>query len=134
MIGLLCTILNVIFIYFGMKIGWYGGESSALRVISIGEGIISGVLYILLASIVMFQLSGKLPRKIAIIICNVFIMIISLTLSIATACQIGMVEEFFPSHVTEQLQVNEDLKDRGDQMAVLAVAIAAHAVALLSGL
>jgi hypothetical protein len=50
-LGLLVMILNIIFIYFGLKAKGYIsflGQDSGLNVISIGEGIIAGFLYIII--------------------------------------------------------------------------------------
>ena len=49
-LGVLALILNTIFIYDGMNSQWYyeadmEGEANGMKVVSIGEGIIAGVLF-----------------------------------------------------------------------------------------
>ena len=56
--GVLAIIFNILFIYFGMGSGWYYFQDSLgteLKVISIGEGILAGTLYIILAGVSILQ-------------------------------------------------------------------------------
>ena len=56
--GVLAIIFNILFIYFGMRSGWYYFQDSLgteLKVISIGEGIIAGTLYFIFAGVCLLQ-------------------------------------------------------------------------------
>ena len=46
--GVLVTVFNILFIYYGMSSGWYYFKDSLgteMKVISIGEGIIAGIFF-----------------------------------------------------------------------------------------
>ena len=47
LLGLIVSVLNIIFIYFGMNSEWYEGNIGVLKVISVGEGILEGISYII---------------------------------------------------------------------------------------
>ena len=86
LLGLIVSVLNIIFIYFGMNSDWYEGNIGVLKVISVGEGIIAGVFYIIISLIMLFYLSKKDPSAVRmLILCNVFLLVISFTLSIVNA-------------------------------------------------
>ena len=134
LIGLLVSILNIIFIYFGMHSNWYNGNAGILKVISVGEGIIAGVFYIILSLILLVFLSRKsLFAAKMIILCNSFLIVISFTLSIVNGCQIGMVETFFPGNFETEEAATIAYKERQDQMGVLGVQMASHMVVLVTG-
>ena len=132
LLGLIVSVLNIIFIYFGMNSNWYTGNIGILKVISVGEGIIAGIFYIIISLSVLFYLSKKVSSAVRmIIICNVFLLVISFTLSIVNGCQIGMVQTFFPKNFKTVQEFTTGDQDKMDQMAVLAVQMAAHMVVLV---
>lgn len=132
LLGLIVSVLNIIFIYFGMHSDWYEGSIGALKVISVGEGIIAGVFYILISMILLLYLSKKDPSAVRmIILCNVFLLVISFTLSIVNGCQIGMVETFFPRSFETDQEVLIGEGEKKDQMDVLVVQMVAHMIVLV---
>ena len=132
LLGLIVSVLNIIFIYFGMNTHWYTGNIGVLKVISIGEGIIAGVLYIVISLIILASLSKKSSSVVRmIILCNIFMLVIGFTLSIVNGCQIGMVQTFFPKVVETTKEATEDEQEKEDQMAVLGVQMVAHMMVLV---
>jgi hypothetical protein len=132
LLGLIVSVLNIIFIYFGMNSNWYTGNIGILKVISVGEGIIAGIFYIIISLIVLFYLSKKVSSAVRmIIICNVFLLVISFTLSIVNGCQIGMVQTFFPDSFKTEQEVTTGEQEKKDQMAVLGVQVVAHMMVLV---
>ena len=126
LLGLIVSVLNIIFIYFGMNSDWYEGN------IGVGEGIIAVVFYIIISLIMLFYLSKKDPSAVRmLILCNVFLLVISFTLSIVNGCQIGMVETFFPDSFKTDQEVTIGEEDKKDQMAVLAVQMVTHMIVLV---
>ena len=59
LLGLIVSILNIIFIYIGIHSDWYHVNIGVLKVINICEGIIAGTLYMILASL----FSSTCPRR-----------------------------------------------------------------------
>ena len=59
LLGLIVSILNIIFIYIGIHSDWYHVNIGVLKVINICEGIIAGTLYIILPSL----FSSTCPRR-----------------------------------------------------------------------
>ena len=53
--GVLASVCNILFIWFGILSGWYH-VTPELKVISVGEGIIAGVLYFVFAGSSLFIL------------------------------------------------------------------------------
>ena len=53
--GVFVIICNILFIWFGILSGWYD-VTPELKVISVGEGIIAGVLYFIFAGSSLFIL------------------------------------------------------------------------------
>ena len=132
LLGLIVSVLNIIFIYFGLNSDWYAGNIGVLKVISVGEGIIAGVFYIIISLIMLLYLSKKDPSAMRmLILCNVFLLVISFTLSIVNGCQIGMVETFFPDSFKTDQEVTIGEEEKKDQMAVLAVQMVAHMIVLV---
>ena len=132
LLGLIVSVLNIIFIYFGIHSDWYDGNIGVLKVISIGEGIIAGTFYIIISIIVLIYLSKKEPSAVRmIILCNIFLLLISFTLSIVNGCQIGMVEFFFPESFETDQEVIIGKEEKKDQMDVLIVQMVAHMVVLV---
>ena len=132
LLGLIVSVLNIIFIYFGMNTNWYTGNIGVLKVISIGEGIIAGVLYIVISLIILASLSKKSSSVVRmIILCNIFMLVIGFTLSIVNGCQIGMVQTFFPKVVETTKEATEDEQEKEDQMAVLGVQMVSHMMVLV---
>ena len=132
LLGLIVSVLNIIFIYFGLNSEWYEGNIGVLKVISVGEGIIAGVFYIIISLIMLFYLSKKDPSAVRmLILCNVVLLVIGFTLSIVNGCQIGMVETFFPDTFKTDQEVTTGEEEKKDQMAVLAVQMVAHMIILV---
>ena len=132
LLGLIVSTLNIIFIYFGIHSDWYNGNIGVLKVISVGEGIIAGTFYIIISFIVLFYLSKKEPSAVRmIILCNIFLLVISFTLSIVNGCQIGMVEFFFPESFETDQEVIMAEEEKKDQMDVLIVQMVAHMMVLV---
>ena len=132
LLGLIVSVLNIIFIYYGIHSDWYEGNIGVLKVISIGEGIIAGTFYIIISIIVLFYLSKKQPSSARmIILCNIFLLVISFTLSIVNGCQIGMVEFFFPERIETDQEILIAEEEKKDQMDVLIVQMFAHMMVLV---
>ena len=132
LLGLIVSVMNIIFIYFGMNTNWYTGNIGVLKVISIGEGIIAGVLYIVISLIILASLSKKSSSVVRmIILCNIFMLVIGFTLSIVNGCQIGMVQTLFPKVAETTKEATEDEQEKEDQMAVLGIQMVAHMMILV---
>ena len=96
LLGFLVIILNILFILFGMNSGWYyfvDSLGTELEVISIGEGIIAGFFYIIFAVVFLIKLAQEDTDSMVLYVMNVLILMISMVLAIANACQIGMVDQ-----------------------------------------
>merc|ERR1711953_1276027 len=94
--GVLALILNTIFIYDGMNSGWYEdpeGEGNGMKVVSIGEGIIAGVFYILLAAVTLGLLAKSESKK-ALLVMHILLILISFTLIVTNACQLGLIHQY----------------------------------------
>ena len=120
-LGLLVMIFNIIFIYFGINSDWYSGNIANLKVISVGEGIIAGVFYIIISWILLIYLSKNFASALRIL-CNVFLLVIGITIIIVNSCQIVMVQTFFHNSFKE---------DQMRQMALLGVQMLAHMLVLV---
>ena len=132
LLGLVVSILNIIFIYVGIHSDWYNGNIGVLKVISVGEGIIAGTFYIIISIIVLIYLSKKEPSAVRMIfIFNIFLLVISFTLSIVNGCQIGMVESFFPGSFETDQEITIAEEEKKDQMDVLIVQLVAHMMVLV---
>ena len=121
LLGLVVAVLNIIFIYFGINSDWYSGNIANLRVISVGEGFISGVFYIIISWVLLIYLSKNFASALRIL-CNVFLLVIGITLIIVNSCQIVMVQTFFHNSFKE---------DQIRQMALLGVQMLAHMFVLV---
>ena len=137
-LGVLVTALNIIFIYFGINSGWYYVKDSLetdLKVISIGEGIIAGFFYILFAIIFLIKLSTGGSGTILMSILNILMIILSFTLILTNACQIGLVSWYVPS-TTSAMDPEQDAKlmDKLEeqQMVVLSLQMVAHMGVMVS--
>jgi hypothetical protein len=136
-LGLLVMILNIIFIYFGLKAKWYNsflGQDSGLNVISIGEGIIAGFLYIII-NLLSLYLRNKDQYKKTLIILLFLLITISTSLTLINACQIGLVQMFSPRHLqdedTKTRQVEMAETDQVAQIVILALEMVANYVVLM---
>ena len=140
-LGLLVMILNIIFIYFGLKAKWYIsflGQDSALNVISIGEGIIAGFLYIII-NLLSLYLRNRDQFKKTLLILHFLLITISTSLTLANACQIGLVQMFSPRHLqyednkTRQMEMEMSLAetDRIAQIVILALEMVANYAVLM---
>ena len=137
--GVLVLILNVIFIYDGMNSGWYYFKDSLgteLKVISIGEGIMTGVFFITIASLAIVILSRKSFNKSYLYLLYVIIIILSFSLIITTACQIGLIHQFVPvselSSANQAYKLDMLLKEEARQTAVVAVQTVAYFLVFIS--
>ena len=135
-LGLFVMVLNIIFIYFGLKGKWYIsflGQDSRLNVISIGEGIIAGFLYIII-NLLSPYLGNRDHFKKALFILHFLLITISTSLTLANACQIGLVQMFSPRHLqyednkTRQVEMEMSLAetDRIAQIVILALEMVAN--------
>jgi hypothetical protein len=137
-LGVLVIVLNILFIYFGMHSGWYYFKDSLgteLKVISIGEGIIAGFFYIIFATVFLARLcSGGSGTKLMSIL-NILMVILSFTLILTNACQIGLVSWYVPKTMSAIYPEQEaKLMDKTEeqQMVVLSLQMAAHMVVMVS--
>ena len=75
--GVLVAVFNILFIYFGMSSGWYYFRDSLgteLKVISVGEGIVTGLFYFIFGVISLSMInSGNHTVIMAINIVNTLI-------------------------------------------------------------
>ena len=140
-LGLLVMILNIIFIYFELKAKWYIsflGQDSALNVISIGEGIIAGFLYIII-NLLSLYLRNRDQFKKTLLILHFLLITISTSLTLANACQIGLVQMFSPRHLqyednkTRHMEMEMSLAetDRIAQIVILALEMVANYAVLM---
>ena len=137
-LGVLVIVLNILFIYFGMHSGWYYFQDSLgteLKVISIGEGIIAGFFYIIFATFFLVKLcSGGSGTKLMSIL-NILMVILSFTLILTNACQIGLVSWYIPKTMSAMYPEQEaKLMDKTEeqQMVVLSLQMVAHMVVMVS--
>merc|ERR1711884_794136 len=86
-LGAVVMVLNIVFIYDGMNSGWYG-DQGGLRVVSIGEGIIAGFLYLGLGGAVLAVLGRPGHHLKALLGLEASMLLLSLTLTIANGCQL----------------------------------------------
>jgi len=111
-LGVFVMILNIIFIYDGMNSKWYGqvddlneatnvdedgniiSTGGGMKVVSIGEGILAGFFYILLAGVAMILIAKKGQNKKALIGIHACLLLLSFTVVIANACQIGLIHQY----------------------------------------
>ena len=133
-LGVLVIVLNILFIYFGMSSGWYFFKDSLgteLKVISIGEGIIAGSFYIIFPTAFLAKLcSGGSGTKMTTIL-NILVVILSFTLILTNACQIGLVSWYVPKTMSAIYPEQEaKLMDKTEeqQMVALSLQMAAHMV------
>ena len=139
-LGVLVIVLNILFIYFGMSSGWYYFQDSLgteMKVISIGEGIIAGFFYIIFAAVILAKL-GKAVSGISLIsIMNIILIILSFTLILTNACQIGLVSWYVPKTASaiypeEEAKMNDKVEEQ--QMVVLSLQMISHMVVLVSAI
>ena len=107
MIQLVCavlvTVLNILFIYFGIGSGWYyfvDSLGTELKVISIGEGIIAGFLYFIFAIIFLYNVSSGRAGAAWMLTCNSLMVLVSLVLVLTNTCQLGLVSWHVPRTVS----------------------------------
>ena len=99
--GLLVAVFNILFIYYGISSGWYYFKDSLgteMRVISIGEGILAGCVYVIFASFFLYNLhwpSSYSAHK--LVFCSLIILLTSVSLVLANTCQLGLVSRYRPS-------------------------------------
>ena len=101
-LSFLIIILNILFIFYGMNSGWYyfvDSLGTELKVISIGEGIIAGFFYIIFASVFLFKLASADLSNTVLYAMNSLILILTVVLAIANACQLGLVNQVRVQHV-----------------------------------
>ena len=95
-LSFLIIILNILFIFYGMNSGWYyfvDSLGTELKVISIGEGIIAGFFYIIFASVFLVKLASADLSNTVLYAMNSLILILTVVLAIANACQLGLVNQ-----------------------------------------
>ena len=102
--GLLVAVFNILFIYYGISSGWYYAKDSLgteMKVISIGEGILAGLVYTVFGSLFLYTVhwSGSYSGH-NLMIYSVITLVTSLTLVLANTCQLGLVSWYFPSSVS----------------------------------
>ena len=121
-----------------MCIGWYYFKDSLgteLKVISIGEGIIAGFFYIIFATFFLVKLcSGGSGTKLMTIL-NILMVILSFTLILTNACQIGLVSWYIPKTMSGMYpEQKAKLMDKTEeqQMVVLSLQMVAHMVVMVS--
>ena len=136
-LGVFVIVLNILFIYFGMNSGWYFFKDSfgtEMKVISIGEGIIAGFFYIVFASIFLIKLCFGGTRTILMSILNILMTIISFTLVLTNACQIGLVSWYVSA--TTSVMKEEKLMEKMEeqQMVVLSLQMVAHMMVMVSAM
>ena len=133
-LGLLVMILNIIFIYFGLKAKWYIsflGQDSNLNVISIGEGIIAGFLYIII-NLLSLYLRNRDKFKKTLLSLHFLLITISTSITLANACQIGLVQMFSPrqwqseDYKARQLEMSLAETDRLAQIVILGLEMCGH--------
>ena len=137
-LGVLVIVLNILFIYFGMSSGWYYFQDSLgteMKVISIGEGIIAGFFYIIFGAVFLAKLGKGDSGTGLMSIMNIIIIIISFTLILTNACQIGLVSWYVPKTASalypeEEAKMNDKVEDQ--QMVVLSLQMISHMVVLVS--
>ena len=96
--------------------------------ISIGEGIIAGLFYIIFGLVTLCVLSSG--NDTAIIAVNIVTGLISVTLVLVNACQIGLVTWYVPGSVEGAHQPDMELQARDkvetQQMIVLGLELVSH--------
>lgn len=137
-LGLLVMIFNIIFIYFGLKAKWYIsflGQDSNLNVISIGEGIIAGFLYIII-NLLSLYLRNRDNFKKTLLSLYFLLITISTSLTLVNACQIGLVQMFSPRQwegkdtMAKQMEMSLAEMDRISQIVILVFAMSANYLVL----
>ena len=82
LLGLLVFVFNIITIIM---------STGSLNIVIVGEGILGGLVYIVISLIVLYDISQK-TRSGRIIICNILLLIFSFSLSIVSGCQAAMIQ------------------------------------------
>ena len=139
-LGVLVIVLNILFIYFGMSSGWYYFQDSLgteMKVISIGEGIIAGFFYIIFAAVILAKLGKAESGTSLMSIMNIILIILSFTLILTNACQIGLVSWYVPKTASaiypeEEAKMNDKVEEQ--QMVVLSLQMISHMVVLVSAI
>ena len=133
-LGLLVMILNIIFIYFGLKAKWYTsflGQDSSLNVISVGEGIIAGLFYVIIALLSLYLRNREKYKK-TLLSLYFLLITISTSLTLANACQIGLVQMFSPRQwqhkdsMARQVGMSMAEVDRISQIVILVFEMSAN--------
>ena len=133
-LGLLVMILNIIFIYFGLKAKWYTsflGQDSSLNVISVGEGIIAGLFYVIIALLSLYLRNREKYKK-TLLSLYFLLITISTSLTLANACQIGLVQMFSPRQwqhkdsMARQVEMSLAEVDRISQIVILVFEMSAN--------
>ena len=134
-LGLLVMILNVIFIYDGMNSGWYyfiDSLGTELKVISIGEGIMTGIFFIIIACFVILILCKHMCTNTSLYPLYIVIIFLSFSLIITTACQIGMIHQYVPRDQEEKMEML--MKEEARQTTVIAIQTVAYFMVFISSL
>ena len=139
-LGVLVIVLNILFIYFGMSSGWeyfQGSLGTEMKVISIGEGIIAGFFYIIFAAVILAKLGKAESGTSLMSIMNIILIILSFTLILTNACQIGLVSWYVPKTASaiypeEEAKMNDKVEEQ--QMVVLSLQMISHMVVLVSAI
>ena len=138
-IGLLVMILNIIFIYFGLKTKWYIsfiGQDSSLNVISVGEGIIAGLFYDIIGVLCLY-LRNRDKYKKTLLSLYFLLITISTSLTLVNACQIGLVQMFSPRQwqnkdiMARQMEMSLAEVDRISQIVILVFEMSANCSVLV---
>ena len=133
-LGLLVMVLNIIFIYFGLKAKWYTsflGQDSSLNVISVGEGIIAGLFYVIIALLSLYLRNREKYKK-TLLSLYFLLITISTSLTLANACQIGLVQMFSPRQwqhkdsMARQVEMSLAEVDRISQIVILVFEMSAN--------
>ena len=96
LLGLLVFVINIITIIL---------STGSLNAVSVGEGILGGLVYIVISLIVLYNISQKTPSG-RIIICNILLLIISFSLSIVSGCQAAMLQTSLSRLVKADQEIN----------------------------
>ena len=96
LLGLLVFVFNIITIIM---------STGSLNAVSVGEGILGGLVYIVISLIVLYDISQKTPSG-RIIICNILLLINSFSLSIVSGCQAAMLQISISRLVKADQEIN----------------------------
>ena len=80
-------------------------STGSLNIVIVGEGILGGLVYIVISLIVLYDISQK-TRSGRIIICNILLLIFSFSLSIVSGCQAAMIQTSLSRLVKADQEIN----------------------------